>query len=209
MNPLFFYPEYEVVRDHDLCIGCRVCEKQCANEVHRYDVDAKKMLADNGKCVNCHRCVCTCPTHALKIRKSDDTYRPNANWERQTVDEIYRQAGTGGVLLSSMGNPKEYPVYWNKLLVNASQVTNPSIDPLREPMETTVYLGKKTAKIERDERGRLVDTMSPQLKLRVPIMFSAMSYGSISYNAHESLARAAEELGTFYNTGEGGLHKDF
>lgn len=40
-------------------------------------------------------------------------------------------------------------------------------------------------------------------------MFSAMSYGSISKNAHESLARAAEELGTYYNTGEGGLHKDF
>ena len=36
-----------------------------------------------------------------------------------------------------------------------------------------------------------------------------MSYGSISYNAHESLARAAEELGTYYNTGEGGLHRDF
>ena len=40
-------------------------------------------------------------------------------------------------------------------------------------------------------------------------MFSAMSYGSISYNAHASLAQAAEELGTLYNTGEGGLHKDF
>ena len=40
-------------------------------------------------------------------------------------------------------------------------------------------------------------------------MFSAMSYGSISYNAHKSLAMAASELGTFYNTGEGGLHKDF
>ena len=36
-----------------------------------------------------------------------------------------------------------------------------------------------------------------------------MSYGSISYNAHESLARAAEELGIYYNTGEGGLHEDF
>jgi glutamate synthase domain-containing protein 2 len=40
-------------------------------------------------------------------------------------------------------------------------------------------------------------------------MFSAMSYGSISYNAHESLARASRELGIFYNTGEGGLHEDF
>ncbi|WP_238580285.1 glutamate synthase-related protein, partial [Treponema endosymbiont of Eucomonympha sp.] len=36
-----------------------------------------------------------------------------------------------------------------------------------------------------------------------------MSYGSISYNAHESLARAATELGIVYNTGEGGLHRDF
>ena len=43
----------------------------------------------------------------------------------------------------------------------------------------------------------------------MPILFSAMSYGSISYNAHESLARAAQELGIYYNTGEGGLHEDF
>ena len=43
----------------------------------------------------------------------------------------------------------------------------------------------------------------------MPVMFSAMSYGSISYNAHESLARAATQLGIYYNTGEGGLHEDF
>ena len=36
-----------------------------------------------------------------------------------------------------------------------------------------------------------------------------MSYGSISYNAHACLARAAEQLGIYYNTGEGGLHQDF
>ena len=43
----------------------------------------------------------------------------------------------------------------------------------------------------------------------MPVMFSAMSYGSISYNAHKSLALAAKELGILYNTGEGGLHEDF
>ena len=43
----------------------------------------------------------------------------------------------------------------------------------------------------------------------MPVMFSAMSYGSISYNAHAALAKAARELGICYNTGEGGLHKDF
>lgn len=39
-------------------------------------------------------------------------------------------------------------------------------------------------------------------------MFSAMSFGSISLNAQKSLAMAAEELGTYFNCGEGGLHKD-
>ncbi|MDE6884941.1 MAG: FMN-binding glutamate synthase family protein, partial [Clostridia bacterium] len=101
------------------------------------------------------------------------------------------------------------PVYWDKILINASQVTNPSIDPLREPMETTVFLGSKPDKIVRDSDGRIIDNLSPQLKLSTPIMFSAMSYGSISYNAHAALAQAAEKLGVFYNTGEGGLHEDF
>ncbi len=200
---------YEVVRDAERCTGCGVCERQCANGVHKFDKSTGKMIADSNKCVNCHRCVCMCPTHALKIVKSDDTYRLNANWSAQTMNEVYRQANSGGVLLSSMGNPNDYPVYFNKILLNASQVTNPPIDPLREPMETAVYLGKKDVEIKRDSQGRLIDTLAPQLKLSTPIMFSAMSYGSISYNAHESLARAAEELGIYYNTGEGGLHKDF
>ena len=205
----FLYPDYEVVRNYDRCIACRVCERQCANEVHHYDPDTGRMTADESKCVNCHRCVSLCPTRALKIVKTDHTFKENANWSGQTIQEVYRQAGSGGVLLSSMGNPKEYPVYWDKILINASQVTNPSIDPLREPMETRVYLGKKPDHIERDKNGKIVNNLTPQLKLNTPIMFSAMSYGSISYNAHASLARAAEQLGIYYNTGEGGLHKDF
>lgn len=205
----FLYPDYEVVRNYDRCIACRVCERQCANEVHQYDPDTGRMTADESKCVNCHRCVSLCPTRALKIVKTDHTFKENANWSGRTIQEIYRQAGSGGVLLSSMGNPKEYPVYWDKILINASQVTNPSIDPLREPMETRVYLGKKPDHVERDRNGKILNNLTPQLKLNTPIMFSAMSYGSISYNAHASLARAAEQLGIYYNTGEGGLHKDF
>ncbi len=205
----FLYPEYEVVRDKDKCIGCRVCERQCSNEVHKFDDDMECMTADNSKCVCCHRCVSLCPTKALKIVKTNHTFRENANWTGEHIKEIYRQAGTGGVLLSSMGNPKGYPIYWDKMLINASQVTNPSIDPLREPMETKVFLGAKPEKVEFNSKGEIKNNLAPQLKLEIPIMFSAMSYGSISYNAHESLARAAQELGTYYNTGEGGLHKDF
>ena len=205
----YIYPEFEVVRNQSRCISCRVCERQCANEVHRYDTDLGVMLSDESKCVNCQRCVSLCPTHALKIVKSDCRLRENANWSDQTIKEIYKQANSGGVLLSSMGNPKPLPVYWDKILINASQVTNPPIDPLREPMETKVFLGKKPDKILRRANGELITQLPPQIELSMPVMFSAMSYGSISYNAHASLARAATKLGICYNTGEGGLHEDF
>ena len=209
MNVEFIYPEFEVIRNADRCIACRICERQCANDVHHFDEEHRLMTCDESKCVNCQRCVALCPTRALKIVKNDCTFRENSNWSNDTIKEIYKQAESGGVLLSSMGNPKPFPVYWDKILINASQVTNPSIDPLREPMETKVYLGKKPQKIHRSEDGRLDCTLPPQLELSMPVMFSAMSYGSISYNAHKSLALAATELGILYNTGEGGLHEDF
>jgi len=204
----YIYPEYEIVRNYYRCIVCRVCERQCANEAHEYLSDANKMVSDDSKCVNCHRCVSLCPTRALKIVKSGHTFKENANWSGKAINEIYKQAEGGGVLLSSMGNPEKYPIYFDRILLNASQVTNPSIDPLREPMETKVYLGAKPDRIERDENGRIKKNLPPHIMLSMPVMFSAMSYGSISYNAHESLARAASELGILYNTGEGGLHEN-
>lgn len=208
MSAELIYPEFEVVRNDSRCTVCRVCEKQCANHVHRFDQQRGIMVSDEAKCVNCQRCVSFCPERALKIVKSDCTLRENANWSYNTIREIYKQAESGGVLLSSMGTPKPLPVYWDKILINASQVTNPPIDPLREPMETRVFLGQKPQKVEHDKTGIKCE-LPPQIELSMPVMFSAMSYGSISYNAHKSLAMAAEELGILYNTGEGGLHEDF
>lgn len=205
----YFQPLFDVVRDKDRCIKCQACARQCSSEVHRYDADLDMMISDSQQCVDCQRCVCICPTGALKIVDNPNKFRNNSNWSQQIMTEVYKQAETGGVLLSAMGNPKEYPVYWDKILLNASQVTNPPIDPLREPMETKVFLGKKPKNVSFNEDGSVKTETSPTLELSTPIMFSAMSYGSISRNAHESLARAATELGIFYNTGEGGLHKDF
>ena len=112
------------------------------------------------------------------------------------------------MLLTGMGCDKPYPIYWDHILLNAAQVTNPSIDPLREPMELRTYIGRKADKIELGKDSVSLKTqIGQQLKLEIPIMFSAMSYGSISINACRSLASAAEEMGIFYNTGEGGLHK--
>ena len=205
----YIFPDFEVVRNKERCTLCGICVKQCSMGVHFFDEKTKALKSDETKCVDCQRCVCMCPEHALKIVKTDCAFKENANWNSSTVKEIYKQAQSGGVLLSSMGNPNELPVYFDRILINASQVTNPPIDPLREPMETKVFLGKKSSGIKRDENGKIIAKMPPQLELSLPVLFSAMSYGSISYNAHESLAKASEALGILYNTGEGGLHKDF
>jgi glutamate synthase domain-containing protein 2 len=141
----------------------------------------------------------------LTIRRNPLDYRENYNWSPEVIEDIIKQSETGGVLLTGMGNDKSYRIYWDHLVLNASQVTNPSIDPLREPMELTTYLGRKPDRVEFDSHG-LKTELPPQVKLEVPVMFSAMSYGAVSLNVHESLARAATEMGTLWNTGEGGLH---
>ena len=207
----YVYADYDIKRDLFRCTNCGVCIKQCYNGVHSFveTANGKTVVSDESKCVNCHRCVGFCPTRALKIVKSDLYFRKNDNWSDSVIKEIYKQSESGGVLLSSMGCPEKYPVYFDKILINASQVTNPSIDPLREPMETKVSLGKRNHGIKRDKNGHIICERSPRIDLELPIMFSAMSYGSISYNAHKSLALAATELGICYNTGEGGLNKDF
>ena len=205
----YVLPKYRIVRDDSRCIRCGVCERQCANEVHKYDADLDCMRANDVNCVDCERCVLLCPTHALSIKYFEQVAPKSSNWTLQGMQQLYKQAQTGGVLLSSMGNPKEYPIYWDHLLLNASQVTNPSIDPLREPMETRVILGAKPEKLKIDEKNhRILTPMPPQIKLDIPIMFGAMSFGAISLNAQKALAMAARNLGTFFNTGEGGLHRD-
>jgi len=50
--------------------------------------------------------------------------------------------------------------------------------------------------------------LGPSVVIETPILFSAMSYGAISYNAFKSLATASKQFGTLFNTGEGGLPRE-
>jgi glutamate synthase domain-containing protein 2 len=198
-------PKFVVERDDSRCIRCEVCVNQCTFDVHSYDAEYDEIKSHEENCVGCHRCVVFCPTKALTIRRNPLEYRENYNWRPETIEDVIKQAETGGVILTGMGNDKSYRIYWDHLVLNASQVTNPSIDPLREPMELTTYLGQKPDRVEFDSAG-LKTVLAPQVKLELPVMFSAMSYGAVSLNVQESLARAATEMGTLWNTGEGGLH---
>ncbi|MDP2232088.1 MAG: FMN-binding glutamate synthase family protein, partial [Actinomycetota bacterium] len=174
----------------------------------------ERPIPDDSKCRACHRCVTYCPAHCINITKNDLAYRTNDHWDPALRKAVWRQAETGGVMLTGMGNDKPYQNIFDHLVLDACQVTNPSIDPLREPMELRTYLGRKpdNVDVEPDGQGgyRLKggDKISKNIKLNTPIIFSPMSYGSVSLNVHKSLAMAAERLGILMNTGEGGLHAD-
>ncbi|MGD9117920.1 MAG: glutamate synthase-related protein [Dehalococcoidia bacterium] len=203
----YLAPKFLIKRDPDLCINCKVCVNQCTFDAQYYDAEDDEVKSRSENCVGCHRCELFCPTQALTIIRNPQEYRENANWRPEVVEDILKQAETGGVLLTGMGDDKGQRIYWDHLVLNASQVTNPSIDPLREPMELTTWLGRKPDKLDIDDKNQKLKTkMTPQVKIEVPIMFAAMSYGAVSLNVHTSLARAATEMGTLWNTGEGGLH---
>ncbi len=195
------------IRKDDSCILCLRCARECSFGAITAEQDGS-LAFHHEKCTDCQRCASFCPTGAIFITEDENTFRKNGVFSHDDITEILLQAETGGVLLSSMGaSGKNVPIYFDKMLLNASQVTNPSIDPLREPMETAVFLGQRPEKIQRDAEGRITDNLPPHLELSSPIMFSAMSYGAISLNVQKALAAAAEEIGTYWNTGEGGLHE--
>jgi glutamate synthase domain-containing protein 2 len=205
-------PRFAIQRRDDRCIRCQVCVRQCSFGAQAYDAEDDVVIGYDERCVACHRCVIFCPTQALTITQTPLDYRENFNWRPEAIEDITRQAESGGMLLTGMGDDKSQPIYWDHLLLNASQVTNPSIDPLREPMELRTYLGRKPDRVEVQARTgqgggvKLKTRIAPQVAIESPMLFSAMSYGAVSLNVHESLARAAQEAGVLFNTGEGGLH---
>lgn len=203
------FTDFVIFRDDSRCINCEVCVRQCSYEAHYWDDTRQRVSFDSSKCTGCHRCAAQCPTSCLTIRRNPSEFRENAFWTPAFIKHIYKQSDTGGILLSGSGSPAEKPVYWDNLQLDASQVTNPSIDPLREPMELRTYLGAKPDIAAFEETAgtfRLKGEMPPQIRLEYPLMFAAMSFGSINFNLHKAMAQAATELGIVYNTGEGGLH---
>lgn len=93
---------------------------------------------------------------------------------------------------------------------NFEQIPTRKVKSIENPPLIWRYFGavpaSKIKKNDFDENGAMKTVMPPQIRLETPIMFSAMSFGSISFNAQKTLALAARELGTLFNTGEGGMH---
>ena len=200
-----FHPEFDYERC-DYENGCNICAHECSfGEISFRPVKGKdgnvhfKPLANMNACGACQRCVKMCPENAIRIKREVMDTGHNY-WSHEHVHYIWKQSGSeGGVLLVGNGSTGPHRRYFDHLLFDACQVTNPPIDPLREPMEIRTYLGRKPRVFG--------DGIEPQLKLDIPIMFGAMSFGALNLRVHEAEARATRMTGTFWNTGEGGFHK--
>jgi len=201
-----FHPEFDMSRC-DYENGCRICAGECSFG----EISLKPVKGKNGEivyrpwanmiaCNACQRCVKMCPQNAIYIRH-EPMHTSHGYWTASHVNNIWRQAGSdGGVLLVGTGATGPQRRYFDHMMFDACQVTNPSIDPLREPMEIRRYLGAKA-----DHYGGEV---GPQLKLEIPIMFGAMSFGAVNLRLQEAEAIATKAIGTYWNTGEGGFHKN-
>ncbi len=200
-----FHPEFNLERC-DYENGCTICAHECSfGEIGLKPVKGpdgqvrQRPWANLSSCGACQRCVKMCPRNAIHIA-CQPMHTSHNYWTPEYVNAIWRQSGArGGVLLVGNGATGPQRRYFDHMMFDACQVTNPSIDPLREPMEIRTYLGRKAERFGED--------MGPQLKLEVPIMFGAMSFGALNLRVHEAEARATRSIGTFWNTGEGGFHK--
>ncbi len=202
-------PEFRVSIDRQRCRLCKRCVENCSFGALEWRGDKVKTFDD--RCVACQRCVDMCPEDAITLHRTPSVMSSHPVWTENARRDVFTQSKTGAILLASTGNELHERIIFDSLLLDACQVTNPAIDPLREPIELRTYIGRKPRSVEFEEVDdtiKLKTELSPALRLDLPIMIAQMSYGAISLEAHEALARAATMRGTTMGSGEGGLHKN-
>ena len=75
--------------DADLCRGCRLCQKECANNGLVFDEETKKMSVDKASCVGCGRCIGACNFDAISFSSSTanaELNRRMAEYTKAVVD---------------------------------------------------------------------------------------------------------------------------
>ncbi len=201
-----FLDKFQPVINRDLCQVCKTCVKECSYQA--LESKANRIVYKGG-CVACGRCIAVCPNRAIEVRTVPSPLPPHATFTDRIRYGIVAQASSGGVLTSSCGNDMQFGTIFDELLLDAAQVTNPAIDPLREPVETRMYLGRRSGKLDVSADGCIMEGDTPVVAMDMPVMLGHISLGAISYNAQKSLFMAAKELNILAGSGEGGLHQDF
>lgn len=170
---------------------CATCVDVCPYDVYAIDESGQVSVQNFNACVGCRICAEFCPGNAIRINSAEPEHITRALWTFPTVEEIHYKALTGQYLLRGFGTMGPLP-HFDSIVVVPSQLASPAPrDKYREECKMDVVIGQ--------------DTCEHPLRLQLPIVFPAMSFGALSREAKLALAIAAARMGIASNTGEGGL----
>ncbi|MFX1535513.1 MAG: glutamate synthase-related protein, partial [Promethearchaeota archaeon] len=176
--------------DYERCTHCGTCVEVCPHKVYEKDEENKVRICNDMACVGCRICMEFCPNNATHIKSAEPEYFSRSIWTYQTIENIHYQAQTGKYLLRGFGTSRPIP-HFDEFVIVPSQLASPyPLDKYREDCDVSVIIGE--------------DTAERPIKLEIPIVFGAMSFGALSKEAKMSLAKVACIMGTIANTGEGG-----
>jgi len=169
---------------------CSTCVEVCPNSVFSIDDMGRAYVLNDLACVGCRICIENCPNNVIHIRPAESERFSRGLWTFQAIEEIHYKAETGKYLLRGFGTMGLMPHFDNLVIVPAQLHPPAPKDKYREECKMDVVIGE----------GRV----KKPLKLKIPVMFAAMSYGAISREAKMALSIATAKMGIAACTGEGG-----
>jgi len=187
---------HRVVVDRAKCTDCGICASTCRLQVHQR-TEGKIHLDEpiHDRCLGpvCQKndwcCITVCPWGALRLEENPTNLAlGDRRWTAQLILDTWQQARTGE---SPTNGPAEGRGSsgggFDALLFEVPPDKGP--DPV-ERIDLSLPLNRRPS--------------GPRITLSIPIYGGGMSYGSVSLQTMLGRAMAAEALGTFTSTGEGG-----
>ncbi len=170
---------------------CATCVEVCPYDVYAFEDGGQVVVQNFNACVGCRICAEFCPGNAIRINSAEPESITRALWTFPTVEEIHYKALTGQYMLRGFGTMGPLP-HFDSIVVVPSQISSPAPrDKYREECKVEVVIGEGMCE--------------KPLRLKLPIVFPAMSFGALSREAKLALAICAAQMGIATNTGEGGL----
>lgn len=171
---------------------CATCAEVCPHGVYVLDLATGQMHIQNyNACVGCRICSEFCPADAIRVNPAESEYLSRYPWTLAAVEEVHAKAQTGEYLLRGFGTQGPTPNF-DMITVVPSQIASAAPrDKYREECDLEVVIG--------------ADTCERPLRLKLPFVWAAMSFGALSLEAKQALAIGAAMTGIATNTGEGGL----
>ncbi len=185
------------------CLKCARCVKyDCVYGVYderRFSADIHGDTIDN-LCKSCFRCVQGCPKKLIHKTLNpewellgDSVYLP------EIISITWAQAENGKIPVSGAGYGGAFSgPGFDSMWTDMSEIVRPTRDGIhgREYISTVVDLGRRPDRLEFDASGTLLSEPKPNVRVPLPILFTAPPFGDMSPAVWRAIAKAAASLQT-------------